>query len=87
MDSLISFFAAAVVAGKPLLFATLGEILTEKVFHNETNDGETLHKLEEAIVIEANAFALLVNNQPIAYFKDSKESSCTLSPTTRCHVL
>jgi ABC-type uncharacterized transport system permease subunit len=31
MDSIISFFAAAVVAGTPLLFATLGEILTEKV--------------------------------------------------------
>ncbi len=28
--ALISFFAAAVVAGTPLLFATLGEILTEK---------------------------------------------------------
>ncbi|MEK6264175.1 MAG: ABC transporter permease [Clostridium sp.] len=31
MDSIISFLAAAVVAGTPLLFATLGEILTEKV--------------------------------------------------------
>jgi ABC-type uncharacterized transport system permease subunit len=31
MDSVISFLAAAVVAGTPLLFATLGEILTEKV--------------------------------------------------------
>ncbi|MGH4121213.1 ABC transporter permease [Clostridium sp.] len=31
MDNIISFLAAAVVAGTPLLFATLGEILTEKV--------------------------------------------------------
>jgi simple sugar transport system permease protein len=30
MDTVISFLAAAVVAGTPLLFATLGEILTEK---------------------------------------------------------
>lgn len=30
MDAVISFLAAAVVAGTPLLFATLGEILTEK---------------------------------------------------------
>lgn len=30
MDSAISFLAAAVVAGTPLLFATLGEIITEK---------------------------------------------------------
>lgn len=31
MDSIIIFLSAAVVAGTPLLFATLGEILTEKV--------------------------------------------------------
>ena len=31
MDNIITFLAAAVVAGTPLLFATLGEILTEKV--------------------------------------------------------
>jgi general nucleoside transport system permease protein len=30
MDALISFLAAAIVAGTPLLFATLGEIITEK---------------------------------------------------------
>lgn len=30
MDALISFLAAAIVAGTPLLFATLGEILTER---------------------------------------------------------
>jgi len=33
MDYIISFFAAAVVAGTPLLFATLGEIITEKAGH------------------------------------------------------
>ncbi|MFU0824709.1 ABC transporter permease [Clostridium sp.] len=31
MDSIVIFLSAAVVAGTPLLFATLGEILTEKV--------------------------------------------------------
>ncbi|MBU3110896.1 ABC transporter permease [Clostridium lacusfryxellense] len=31
MDSITTFLAAAVVAGTPLLFATLGELLTEKV--------------------------------------------------------
>ena len=31
MDMIISFLTAAIVAGTPLLFATLGEILTEKV--------------------------------------------------------
>ncbi|MCY6369692.1 ABC transporter permease [Clostridium ganghwense] len=30
MDSIIAFLSAAVVAGTPLLFATLGEIITEK---------------------------------------------------------
>lgn len=30
MDALISFLAAAIVAGTPLLFATIGEIITEK---------------------------------------------------------
>lgn len=31
MDYMVSFLAAAIVAGTPLLFATLGEIITEKV--------------------------------------------------------
>ena len=31
MNSITTFLAAAVVAGTPLLFATLGEVLTEKV--------------------------------------------------------
>lgn len=33
MDGLISFLAAAIVAGTPILFATVGEIITEKGGH------------------------------------------------------
>lgn len=33
MDGIISFLAAAIVAGTPLLFATVGEIITEKSGH------------------------------------------------------
>jgi len=33
MDTIISFLAAAIVAGTPLLFATLGEALTERAGH------------------------------------------------------
>ena len=33
MDGIISFLAAAIVAGTPLLFATVGEIVTEKSGH------------------------------------------------------
>lgn len=33
MEALISFLAAAVVAGTPLLFATLGEVITERAGH------------------------------------------------------
>lgn len=33
MDLVLSFFAAAIVAGTPLLFATLGEIITERAGH------------------------------------------------------
>ena len=33
MDMLIKFLAAAIVSGTPLLFGTLGEILTEKAGH------------------------------------------------------
>ena len=30
-SNVVSFLAAAIVAGTPLLFATIGEIITEKV--------------------------------------------------------
>jgi len=33
MDAVVSFLAAAIVAGTPLLFATLGETITERVGH------------------------------------------------------
>lgn len=49
------------------------KIISEQVFDTETNDAETLSKLEDAIIVEAEAFALLVNNKPVTYLKDQKD--------------
>ena len=45
-------------------------VVPEQVFKVEVKDSETLEKLQEAIVVEAKAYALQVNETPIAYVKD-----------------
>lgn len=49
------------------------KLIPEQVFNHETNDQETLEKLKETMVVEASAYALLIDNKPITYFKDSKD--------------
>lgn len=48
-------------------------IIPEKVFSYQTNDFETLEKLQEEIGVETEAYALQVDGQPIVYFKDQKD--------------
>lgn len=45
-------------------------VIPEQVFTVEAKDNETIEKLQEAIVVEAQAYALQVNETPIAYVKD-----------------
>lgn len=49
------------------------KIISEQVFNTETNDAETLAKLEKAVVVEAEAYALLVDNKPVAFLKDQQD--------------
>lgn len=46
------------------------KVIPEQVFNNETNDVATLQKLEEAVAVEASAFTILVDNEPVASLKD-----------------
>ncbi|WP_084544140.1 M23 family metallopeptidase [Paenisporosarcina indica] len=45
-------------------------IISEQVFNSNTNDTETLDKLEKLITVEADAFALSVNDEIAVYVKD-----------------
>lgn len=47
------------------------KIIPEQVFSNETKDAETLANLEQTLVAQSPAFALLVDNKPIAYLQDA----------------
>lgn len=49
------------------------KIIPEQVFSKETNDSETLAKLEKTVVAQTSAFALMVDNEPIAYLKDAND--------------
>lgn len=45
-------------------------IIPEQVFSQNTNDKATLERLKEQIVVEADAFALQINNEPVIYLRD-----------------
>jgi len=45
-------------------------IISEKVFNADTNDTETLDKLEKLLTVKADAFALSVNDEIAVYVKD-----------------
>lgn len=47
------------------------KIIPEQVYSMETNDTETLAKVEQSLIAESPAFALMVDHQPIAYLKDA----------------
>ncbi|MBK3496796.1 M23 family metallopeptidase [Viridibacillus sp. YIM B01967] len=45
-------------------------IVSEQVFLENTNDEDTLEKLDDVLTIEASAFALLIDGKVAAYVKD-----------------
>ena len=47
------------------------KIIPEQVFSKETKDTEILAKVEQTLVAQTPAFALMVDNEPIAYLKDA----------------
>ncbi|MFF5996392.1 M23 family metallopeptidase [Lysinibacillus sp. KU-BSD001] len=48
-------------------------IMPEQVFTANVNEAETIEKLVNSIAIEADAYALLVNGERVAYLKDASE--------------
>jgi len=48
-------------------------VIPEQVFETETNDTETLQKLASSILVETDAFAILIDNNPVAYLKDQQD--------------
>ncbi|MFJ7737944.1 peptidoglycan DD-metalloendopeptidase family protein [Lysinibacillus sp. NPDC097287] len=54
------------------------KIIPEQVFSKETDDSETLAKVEQTLVAQTPAFALMVDNEPIAYLKDANDYEETI---------
>jgi murein DD-endopeptidase MepM/ murein hydrolase activator NlpD len=52
--------------------------IKEQVFTAKTNNQQVLNKVNEAIAIESEAYALVLNNKPVAYVKDEKAAEETL---------
>ncbi|MER2108782.1 MAG: M23 family metallopeptidase [Solibacillus sp.] len=53
--------------------ASMVKVVPEQVFEVESDDTDTAKKLEEAIVVKAAAYALVVNGEPVAYLKDQAD--------------
>ena len=54
------------------------KVIPEQVFSNETNDSETLAKVEQTLVAQTSAFALMVDNEPVVYLKDANDYEETI---------
>lgn len=54
------------------------KIIPEQVFSKETKDAKTLAKVEQTLVAQAPAFALMVDNEPVAYLKDANDYEATI---------
>lgn len=50
----------------------------EQVFRPIANNEETIEKIEQSIVIQADAIAIKINNQPVVYVKDESEAKAVL---------
>ncbi|RUL49442.1 M23 family metallopeptidase [Lysinibacillus antri] len=48
-------------------------LVPEQVFSYQTNDSETIEKLNSELVVQTPAYALKVGDESIAYFKDEKD--------------
>ncbi|WP_064092078.1 M23 family metallopeptidase [Rossellomorea aquimaris] len=53
--------------------------IPENVFTAKTNNQNVLNTIKNSISVEANAYALTVNNKPVAYVKDEKAAEEALN--------
>lgn len=53
-------------------------LIPEQVFSHETNDAETLDKLNKELVVQADAFAFKVDGKAVTYVKDVKDYEETI---------
>ena len=49
------------------------KVIPELVYRSEVNTEETIAKVNEALVVEAEAYKVTVNGETVAYLKDNKE--------------
>ena len=49
------------------------KVVPELVYRSEVNSEETLTKVDDALVVEAEAYKVTVNGETVAYLKDAKE--------------
>lgn len=54
------------------------QTIPESVFNHQTNDEEVLEKVQQMLVVEASAYALILDNQPIAFVKDQQDYEETM---------
>ena len=53
-------------------------VIPEQVFSYEVDDNTTLSKLQQELVIEAEAYAVQINGQPVAFLKNKEDYEKTL---------
>lgn len=53
-------------------------LIPEQVFSSQTDDSETLAKLDKEMVVEAESYALQINGQPVIYLKDQADYEATI---------
>lgn len=58
--------------------SSLVSIVPEQVFSYQTNDTETLEKLNQQLEVQTDAYALEVNGKPVAYVKNQKAYEDTI---------
>ena len=54
-------------------------VVPEQVFTVNVNEGESVEKLVNALEVEAEAYALMVNGEPVAYLKDASDYEQTIN--------
>lgn len=54
------------------------KIIPESVFNYQTNDQEVLDKVQQFMVVEASAYAIMLDDEPITFVKDQQDYEETM---------
>lgn len=72
-EASLQYAAFSVEAGSNI------KVIPEQVFTVNVNEEETVEKLVNVLEIEADAYALTVNGEPVAYLKDASDYEKTIN--------